>query len=62
LYKINHEYKPTDTCHEGCFERLVSKYMSYAIEAQNLAVAFADLRAVDNVDFHVAYGEVVSLL
>jgi len=36
--------------------------MSYAIEAQNLAVTFDELRAVDNIDFHVAYGEVVSLL
>ena len=36
--------------------------MSYAIEAQNLAVAYGELRAVDGVDFHVGYGEVVSLL
>lgn len=36
--------------------------MSYAIDITNLQVHFADLRAVDDVSLHVAYGEVTALL
>ncbi len=36
--------------------------MSYAIEVNNLEVRFGDLVAVDDVSFHVNYGDVVTLL
>ena len=36
--------------------------MSYAIDATNLVVQFSDLRAVDDVSFHVPYGQVTTLL
>ncbi len=36
--------------------------MSNAIEVTDLKVSFGDLRAVDDVSLHVAYGEVASLL
>ena len=36
--------------------------MSYAIDVTNLVVQFSDLRAVDDVSFHVPYGQVTTLL
>jgi ABC-2 type transport system ATP-binding protein len=36
--------------------------VSYAIDATNLVVQFSDLRAVDDVSFHVPYGQVTTLL
>ncbi len=44
------------------WERLGSDVVSNAIEVTNLKVSFGDLRAVDDVSLHVAYGEVASLL
>jgi len=43
-------------------ERLVSILVSYAIDVTNLVVQFGALRAVDDVSFHVPYGQVTSLL
>ena len=43
-------------------ERLGSRVVSNAVEVNNLVVDFGDLRAVDDVSLHVAYGEVVTLL
>jgi ABC-2 type transport system ATP-binding protein len=36
--------------------------VSYAIDVTNLVVQFSDLRAVDDVSFHVPYGQVTTLL
>src|ERR1700722_13188816 len=36
--------------------------MSYAVDVNELEVAFGNLRAVDNVTLNVNYGEVVTLL
>ncbi len=36
--------------------------MSYAIDVTNLGVQFSALRAVEDVSFHVAYGQVTTLL
>ena len=36
--------------------------MSNAVEVNHLSVAFADLRAVDDVSLHVSFGEVLTLL
>ncbi|MDE3030021.1 MAG: ABC transporter ATP-binding protein [Acidobacteriota bacterium] len=36
--------------------------MSFAIDVTNVVVQFGALRAVDDVDFHVPYGQVTSLL
>ena len=43
-------------------ERLASVLVSYAIDVTNVVVQFGALRAVDDVDFHVPYGQVTSLL
>ena len=43
-------------------QRLGSKVVSNAVEINSLVVDFEDLRAVDDVSLHVAYGEVVTLL
>ena len=43
-------------------QRLGSKVVSNAVEVSALVVDFEDLRAVDGVSLHVAYGEVVTLL
>ena len=42
--------------------RLGSEVVSNAVEVSELTVNFGELKAVDDVSFHVAYGEVVTLL
>jgi ABC-2 type transport system ATP-binding protein len=62
LDKVNHEAKPSKHAKVDWENRLGSVVVSNAVEVNELAVYFGELKAVDGVSLHVAYGEVVTLL
>jgi ABC-2 type transport system ATP-binding protein len=62
LDEVNHDANPTEHSKASSKKRLGSVVVSNAVEVNHLGVIFGSLRAVDDVSFHVAYGEVVTLL
>jgi ABC-2 type transport system ATP-binding protein len=62
LDEVDHDGQPTEHVEVDLKKRLGSVVVSNAVEVNDLAVYFGNLRAVDHVSLHVAYGEVVTLL